>query len=86
MWDAADGKELLTLKGVSDLNSVAWSPDAKRLATQEWLSHSEGVGCQERQRIDDPEGGKAASLEPGREALGHDGEWEYCEVVELDER
>ncbi len=34
MWDAATGKELLTLRGHSgDVNSVACSPDGKRLAT-----------------------------------------------------
>ncbi|MGO9915657.1 MAG: protein kinase domain-containing protein [Isosphaeraceae bacterium] len=34
VWDAAGGKELLTLKGHSSaLWSVAWSPEGKRLAT-----------------------------------------------------
>jgi WD40 repeat protein len=34
VWDAASGQELLTLKGHSgSVNSVAWSPDGKRLAT-----------------------------------------------------
>ena len=34
VWDAATGKELLTLRGHSELcHSVAWSPDGKRLAT-----------------------------------------------------
>jgi WD40 repeat protein len=33
-WDAASGKELLTLHGHdSSVTSVAWSPDGKRLAT-----------------------------------------------------
>ena len=34
VWDAASGKELLTLRGHNDsVTSVAWSPDGKRLAT-----------------------------------------------------
>ena len=34
MWDAANGHELLTLKGHTGyVLSVAWSPDDKRLAT-----------------------------------------------------
>jgi WD40 repeat protein len=34
VWDAATGKELLTLSGHSaPVNSIAWSPDGKRLAT-----------------------------------------------------
>jgi len=34
VWDAAGGRELLTLKGHSNgVNSVAWSPDGTRLAT-----------------------------------------------------
>ncbi len=33
VWDAATGKELLTLGGRIDVWGVAWSPDGKRLAT-----------------------------------------------------
>ena len=34
VWDAASGQELLTLKGHTEcVNSVAWSPDGKRLAS-----------------------------------------------------
>jgi hypothetical protein len=34
VWDAATGRELLTLSGHrGDVNSVAWSPDGRRLAT-----------------------------------------------------
>jgi tetratricopeptide (TPR) repeat protein len=34
VWDAAGGRELLTLKGHTGVvNSVSWSPDGKRLAT-----------------------------------------------------
>src|SRR5271157_4555945 len=33
VWDAATGKELLTLSDVSGVTSVAWSPDGRRLAT-----------------------------------------------------
>lgn len=34
VWDVADGRELLAIKGhTSFVNSVAWSPDGKRLAT-----------------------------------------------------
>ena len=34
VWDAATGKELLTLSGHEvGVSSVAWSPDGKRLAT-----------------------------------------------------
>ncbi len=34
VWDAETGKELLTLSGhKSYVNSVAWIPDGKRLAT-----------------------------------------------------
>jgi WD40 repeat protein len=31
VWDAADGREVLTLRGHNDaVTSVAWSPDGKR--------------------------------------------------------
>lgn len=34
VWDASNGKELLTLSGYDGpVYSVAWSPDGKRLAT-----------------------------------------------------
>src|SRR5262249_20850030 len=34
IWDAADGREMLTLKGhTGKVHSVSWSPDGKRLAT-----------------------------------------------------
>jgi dipeptidyl aminopeptidase/acylaminoacyl peptidase len=34
IWDAADGREMLTLKGHrGNVHSVSWSPDGKRLAT-----------------------------------------------------
>jgi WD40 repeat protein len=34
VWDATNGQELLTLDGhEGSVNSVAWSPDGKRLAT-----------------------------------------------------
>ena len=34
VWDAASGKELLTLEGYGgDVLSVAWGPDGNRLAT-----------------------------------------------------
>ena len=37
MGDAASGKELLTLRGHSSfVNSVAFSPDGKRLAAGSW--------------------------------------------------
>ncbi len=37
VWDAASGKELLTLRGhAGSVYSVAWSPDGKRLATGSW--------------------------------------------------
>jgi WD40 repeat protein len=40
VWDAASGKELLSLSGHSRsslvVSSVAWSPDGKRLATGSW--------------------------------------------------
>jgi WD40 repeat protein len=32
VWDAATGKELLTLSGSEMVFSVAWSPDGKQLA------------------------------------------------------
>ena len=33
LWDAVSGQELLTLKGnSSNVNSIAFSPDGKRLA------------------------------------------------------
>jgi hypothetical protein len=35
VWDAAGGRELLTLKGHTDvIRSVSWSPDGNRLATE----------------------------------------------------
>ena len=34
VWNAADGRELLTLKGhAARVNAVSWSPDGLRLAT-----------------------------------------------------
>ena len=34
VWDAASGQEILTLKGHTDtVNSVAFSPDGKRMAS-----------------------------------------------------
>jgi len=34
VWDAATGQETLTLKGhISQVNSVAFSPDGQRLAS-----------------------------------------------------
>jgi WD40 repeat protein len=34
IWDAAGGRELLTLKGhTGQVRSVAWSPDGLRMAT-----------------------------------------------------
>ena len=36
VWDAAGGRELLTLKGhTGQVHSVSWSPDGTRLATGE---------------------------------------------------
>jgi WD40 repeat protein/serine/threonine protein kinase len=36
VWDAATGQQILALKGTTDgVNSVAWSPDGKRLVTGE---------------------------------------------------
>ena len=34
VWDAQTGQELLTLKAPAGVDSVAFSPDGKRLATQ----------------------------------------------------
>jgi dipeptidyl aminopeptidase/acylaminoacyl peptidase len=37
VWEAANGRELLTLKGHTGMvNSVSWSPDGKLLATASW--------------------------------------------------
>jgi hypothetical protein len=37
VWEAAGGRELLTLKGhTADVLAVAWSPDGQRLATRSW--------------------------------------------------
>jgi WD40 repeat protein/serine/threonine protein kinase len=35
IWDAATGKELLTLKGDTNVQTLAWSPDGTRLASHE---------------------------------------------------
>ena len=52
MWDAATGKELLTLRGHTGLvYSVAWSPDGKRLATGELGPDGEGVGRGDGQEL-----------------------------------
>jgi WD40 repeat protein len=43
VWDAASGQEFLTLKGhTGQVNSVAWSPNGRRLATA-WGDHTTKV-------------------------------------------
>jgi WD40 repeat protein len=36
VWDAQTGQELLTLKHIDNVTSVAYSPDGKRLASASW--------------------------------------------------
>jgi WD40 repeat protein len=36
IWDAATGKELVTLKGSEEVQWLAWSPDGTRLASAGW--------------------------------------------------
>ena len=52
VWEAASGRELLTLKGhTAWVRSVAFSPDGQRIVTGQWGSDGQGVGCRQRPGI-----------------------------------
>ena len=44
VWDAADGRELLSLQGHRSVDDLAFSPDGTRLAAYGWRHGNDGEG------------------------------------------